>query len=52
VADVGGVAKRIIGNVERAIVGKRQQLILALTAWLCEGHGGQQRRTARQPGRG
>jgi len=38
VADVGGVAKRIIGNVERAIVGKRQQLILALTAWLCEGH--------------
>lgn len=37
-ADVGGVAKRIIGNVERAIVGKRQQLILALTAWLCEGH--------------
>jgi len=38
VADVGGVAKRIIGNVERAIVGKRQQLILALAAWLCEGH--------------
>jgi MoxR-like ATPase len=38
VADVGGMAKRIIGNVERAIVGKRQQLILALAAWLCEGH--------------
>ena len=37
-ADVGGVAKRIIGNVERAIVGKRQQLILALAAWFCEGH--------------
>src|SRR5438876_8329279 len=38
VADVGGLAKRIIGNVERAIVGKRQQLILSLVAWLCEGH--------------
>jgi len=38
VADVGGVAKRIIGNVERAIVGKRQQLILSVVAWLCEGH--------------
>lgn len=37
-ADVGGVAKRIIANVERAIVGKRPQLILSLTAWLCEGH--------------
>lgn len=37
-ADVGGLAKRIIANVERAIVGKRQQLILSLTAWLCEGH--------------
>src|SRR5512139_3326272 len=37
-SDVAGFAKRIIGNVERAIVGKRQQLILALTAWLCEGH--------------
>jgi MoxR-like ATPase len=38
VADVGGLAKRVIGNVERAIVGKRQQLILSLVAWLCEGH--------------
>ncbi len=37
-ADVGSVAKRIIANVERAIVGKRPQLILSLTAWLCEGH--------------
>src|SRR6476660_1574662 len=37
-ADVGGLAKRVIGNVERAIVGKRQQLILSLVAWLCEGH--------------
>jgi MoxR-like ATPase len=38
VADVGAVAKRIIANVEQAIVGKRQQLILSLVAWLCEGH--------------
>ena len=29
-ADVGGLAKRIIANVERAIVGKRQQFILSL----------------------
>jgi MoxR-like ATPase len=38
VADVSGLAKRIIANVERAIVGKRQQLILSLVGWLCEGH--------------
>src|SRR5262245_50023951 len=37
-ADVGGLAKRVIANVERAIVGKRQQLILSMVAWLCEGH--------------
>lgn len=37
-ADVGGMAKRVIANVEQAIVGKRQQLILSLVAWLCEGH--------------
>jgi MoxR-like ATPase len=37
-ADVGSLAKKVIANVERAIVGKRQQLILALVGWLCEGH--------------
>ncbi|TVS17188.1 MAG: MoxR family ATPase [Planctomycetaceae bacterium] len=37
-ADIPSVAKRIISNVERVIVGKRQQLILSLVAWLCEGH--------------
>jgi MoxR-like ATPase len=37
-ADVAGLAKKIIANVERAIVGKRQQLILSIVAWLCEGH--------------
>lgn len=37
-ADVNGTAKKVIANVEKAIVGKRPQLILALVAWLCEGH--------------
>jgi MoxR-like ATPase len=37
-ADPAGLAKRVIANVERAIVGKRQQLILSLVSWLCEGH--------------
>ena len=32
------VAKRIVGNVEQVIVGKRQQVVLALASWLCEGH--------------
>jgi MoxR-like ATPase len=32
------VAKRIVANVEKAIVGKRQQLLLCLTAWFAEGH--------------
>lgn len=36
--DVTSVAKRIIANVERAIVGKRQQLLLSLVAWFSEGH--------------
>jgi MoxR-like ATPase len=38
VADINSAAKRIIANVERAIVGKRQPLVLAVAAWLCEGH--------------
>ena len=37
-ADINSAAKRIIANVEKAIVGKRQPLVLALAAWLCEGH--------------
>src|SRR5437016_7008937 len=37
-ADPAGLAKRVIANVERAIVGKRQRLILSLVSWLCEGH--------------
>lgn len=37
-ADVTATAKRIITNVEKVIVGKRQQLILSLVSWFCEGH--------------
>jgi MoxR-like ATPase len=32
------VSKRIIDNVEKVIVGKRSQLLLALVGWYCEGH--------------
>ena len=34
--DVKETAKKLITNVEKAIVGKRQQLILAVVAWLCD----------------
>ncbi|MDP6447153.1 MAG: MoxR family ATPase [Pirellulaceae bacterium] len=37
-AAVSETAKRIIANVEQAIVGKRQQIILSLVSWFCEGH--------------
>src|SRR5436309_12293333 len=36
--DVAGVAGRIIGNIEKVIIGKRPQLALAVSAYLCEGH--------------
>lgn len=36
--EVQDVAKRIINNVEKVIVGKRQQLVLSLVSWFCEGH--------------
>ena len=36
--DVTAVAQKIIENVERVIVGKRQQLIYSLVAWFSEGH--------------
>jgi MoxR-like ATPase len=36
--EVTTTAKKIIGNVEQAIVGKRQQIILSLVAWFSEGH--------------
>jgi len=37
-ADIPVVAKQILANVERVIVGKRRQIILALVSWFCEGH--------------
>jgi len=36
--DLSMTARKIINNVETVIVGKRQQLILSLVAWFCEGH--------------
>ncbi len=37
-AAVGDLAKRVITNVETAIVGKRKQLVLSLVAWFAGGH--------------
>jgi MoxR-like ATPase len=37
-AMVSDLAKRIIANVELAIVGKRKQLVLSLVTWLSGGH--------------
>jgi MoxR-like ATPase len=36
--DVMATAKKIIANVETAIVGKRRQIVLSLVSWFCEGH--------------
>ena len=37
-SDVAATASKIIGNVEKVIVGKRQQLVLSLVTYFCEGH--------------
>jgi MoxR-like ATPase len=37
-SQVPATAKKIIANVERVIIGKRQEVVLALVAYLCEGH--------------
>ncbi len=37
-SSVNELSKRIIANVEKAIVGKRKQLILSLVSWLSGGH--------------
>src|SRR5579864_4939761 len=37
-AQVTPTAKKIIANVEKVVIGKRQQISLALVAYLCEGH--------------
>jgi MoxR-like ATPase len=37
-ADVAATAMKIVANVEKVIIGKRQQIVLALVAYLSEGH--------------
>ena len=37
-AEVTAISKRIIGNIEKVVIGKRQEIILALVAYLSEGH--------------
>jgi MoxR-like ATPase len=32
------LTRRVIANVEQAIVGKRKQLVLSMVAWLSGGH--------------
>src|SRR5882724_10598128 len=36
--DVASTAAKVVGNIEKVIIGKRPQLALALAAYLCEGH--------------
>jgi MoxR-like ATPase len=37
-SDVAAIANKIIANVEKVIIGKRQQIALSVVAYLCEGH--------------
>src|SRR5712691_7315002 len=37
-SQVTPTAKKIIANVEKVVIGKRQEIILALVAYLSEGH--------------
>ena len=37
-ADVAATAAKIIANMEKVIIGKRQQITLCLVAYFCEGH--------------
>lgn len=37
-ADVATVASKLLGNIEKVVIGKRQQIILTLIGYLCEGH--------------
>ncbi|HEY7424534.1 MAG TPA: MoxR family ATPase [Gemmataceae bacterium] len=36
--DVAAIAQKILANMEKVIIGKRQQITLALVAYFCEGH--------------
>ena len=37
-SQISALAKKIIANVEKVIIGKRQEVVLALVAYFCEGH--------------
>jgi MoxR-like ATPase len=37
-SDVAALAGKLIANIEKVVIGKRQTLTLALAAYLCEGH--------------
>ena len=32
------VAKKLTSNIEKVIIGKRQEIILSLVSFFCEGH--------------
>src|ERR1700746_635471 len=36
--DVASLTAKIIGNIEKVIIGKRPQISLAIVAYMCEGH--------------
>jgi hypothetical protein len=36
--EVAATAQKVIGNMEKVIIGKRHQITLTLVAYLCEGH--------------
>ncbi|MCX7702122.1 MAG: AAA family ATPase, partial [Gemmataceae bacterium] len=36
--NVQALAARLVANMEKVVVGKRPQILLTLTAYLCEGH--------------
>lgn len=37
-ANVTATAKKIISNIEQVIIGKRQEIVLTMVAYFCEGH--------------
>src|SRR5215510_14548451 len=37
-SEVAAVGTKIIANMEKVIIGKRQEVVLALVAYFCEGH--------------
>ena len=36
--DIATIAKKVVANVEKVIVGKRRQIVLSLVSWFCGGH--------------